>query len=59
MIQVYPKSQFERNKKEYLRWLDKNWKYMDKGNINYSITFGNILRELKVLIEEIKRNEKT
>lgn len=47
MIIEYTKEMFERDKKEFIEWLEKTWTY-EKHNTY----FGNILHNLKNWIEE-------
>lgn len=51
MIFEYTEEMFEKDKKEMLVWLEKNWIYKSK----YGTYFGNILRNLKDWVEAIKR----
>jgi len=50
MIQEYTKEQFNEDKKEYIKWLEKNWKYGD-------VYFGNILRQLRYMKNELEQKE--
>lgn len=53
MIVVYTQEMFEKDKKEIIEWLEKNWQY----NSEYSTYLGNILTQIKQWSEAIKRNE--